>query len=221
MLANRSPISEDCGDGVGLVGFVAVGGSVGEREEEQYFFPMVQALVVVFENGLAFCFAAVVFGVGVGDVAGEDFLPEGEAARGACGVGVLATQSMAQNACCATGIGGGGGAGRGLGGWCPVREILVSSTSDLLVPAPGGAFGRAGAVVECDSWSRAARGTSGHFRGAQYLRLTHSEPYVRASSPISLPPVWSWCRIHCSVVLVVPLPLPLPLRQPNPSSPQS
>tara|TARA_R110002003_G_scaffold1005_4_gene22004 strand:+ start:16173 stop:16562 length:390 start_codon:yes stop_codon:yes gene_type:complete len=97
---------------------------------------MVQALVVVFEDGLAFCFAAVVFGVGVGDVAGEDFLPEGEAARGACGVGVLATQSMVWDGCCATGIGDGGGAGRGLGGWCPVREILVSSTSDLLVPAP-------------------------------------------------------------------------------------
>lgn len=44
---------------------------------------MVQTLVVVFENGLAFCLAGVVFGVGVGDVAGEDFLPEGEAARGA------------------------------------------------------------------------------------------------------------------------------------------
>jgi hypothetical protein len=51
-----------------------------------YLFLMVQALVVVFEDGLAFCFAAVVFGVCVGDVAGEDFLPEGEAAGGACEV---------------------------------------------------------------------------------------------------------------------------------------
>ena len=45
---------------------------------------MVQALVVVLENGHAFCLAAVVLGVRVSHVACEDFLPEGEAARGAC-----------------------------------------------------------------------------------------------------------------------------------------
>lgn len=43
-----------------------------------------QALVVVLKDGHAFRLAAVVLGVCVGDVAGEDFLPEGEAARGAC-----------------------------------------------------------------------------------------------------------------------------------------
>lgn len=43
-----------------------------------------QALIVVLEDGHAFRLAAVVLGVCVGDVAGEDFLPEGEAARGAC-----------------------------------------------------------------------------------------------------------------------------------------
>lgn len=45
---------------------------------------VVQALVVVLENGHALCLAAVVLGVCVGHVAREDFLPEGEAARGAC-----------------------------------------------------------------------------------------------------------------------------------------
>ena len=49
-----------------------------------YFFLVMQALIVVFEDGLAFCFAAVVFGVCVGHVACEDFLPEGEAAGWAC-----------------------------------------------------------------------------------------------------------------------------------------
>jgi hypothetical protein len=44
-----------------------------------------QALVVIFKYGLAFRGAAVVFGRGVGDVAGEDFLPEGEAAGWAWG----------------------------------------------------------------------------------------------------------------------------------------
>jgi hypothetical protein len=39
-----------------------------------------QTLVVIFKYGLAFCSAAVVFGGCVGYVAGEDFLPEGEAA---------------------------------------------------------------------------------------------------------------------------------------------
>lgn len=51
----------------------------------QYLFLVVQALIVVLENGLAFRFAAVVFGGRVCDVASEDLLPEGEAARGACG----------------------------------------------------------------------------------------------------------------------------------------
>jgi hypothetical protein len=45
---------------------------------------VVQALVVVLENRHALCLAAVVFGVCVGHVARQDFLPEGEAARGAC-----------------------------------------------------------------------------------------------------------------------------------------
>lgn len=44
---------------------------------------VVQTLVVVLENGHAFGFAGVVLGVCVGHVAREDFLPEGEAARGA------------------------------------------------------------------------------------------------------------------------------------------
>jgi hypothetical protein len=45
-----------------------------------YFFLVVQALVVIFKHGLAFRCARVVFGGGVGYVACEDFLPEGEAA---------------------------------------------------------------------------------------------------------------------------------------------
>lgn len=44
---------------------------------------VVQALVVVLEDGHALCLAAVVLGVCVGHVAREDFLPEGEATRGA------------------------------------------------------------------------------------------------------------------------------------------
>ena len=52
-------------------------------EREAYFFLMMQTLVVILEYGGAFCFSAVVFGVCVCDVAGEDFLPEGEAAAGA------------------------------------------------------------------------------------------------------------------------------------------
>lgn len=47
-----------------------------------YLFPVVQTLVVVFEDGGALGFARGVFGGGVDDVAGEDFLPEGEAAGG-------------------------------------------------------------------------------------------------------------------------------------------
>jgi hypothetical protein len=50
---------------------------------------VMQALVVVFKYGLAFCGAAVVFGGCVGDVAGEDFLPKGEAAGWACEGGKL------------------------------------------------------------------------------------------------------------------------------------
>ena len=48
-----------------------------------YLFLVVEALVVIFENGLAFHFTLVVFGRGVDHVAGEHFLPEGEAAGGA------------------------------------------------------------------------------------------------------------------------------------------
>jgi hypothetical protein len=44
---------------------------------------VVQALVVVLKHRLAFHLARVVFRVCVCDVAGEDFLPEGEAAGGA------------------------------------------------------------------------------------------------------------------------------------------
>ena len=52
--------------------------------EYTYLLLVVQALVVVLKDGHAFRLAAVVLGVCVGDVAREDFLPEGEAARGAC-----------------------------------------------------------------------------------------------------------------------------------------
>jgi hypothetical protein len=54
-----------------------------------YLFLVVQALVVVFKYGLAFCGAAVVVGGCVGDVTCEDFLPEGEAAGWAWRVGEL------------------------------------------------------------------------------------------------------------------------------------
>ena len=43
-----------------------------------------QTLVVVLQHGRTLHFAGVVFGVRVGDVAGEHFLPEGEAAGGTC-----------------------------------------------------------------------------------------------------------------------------------------
>lgn len=43
---------------------------------------VVQALVVVLKHRRALGLAGVVLGVCVGDVAGEDFLPEGEAAGG-------------------------------------------------------------------------------------------------------------------------------------------
>jgi hypothetical protein len=51
----------------------------------QYLFLVMQALVIVFENGLAFRGSAIVFGGCVGYVACEDFLPEGEAAAWAYG----------------------------------------------------------------------------------------------------------------------------------------
>jgi hypothetical protein len=54
-----------------------------------YLFLVVQALVVIFKYGLAFCGAAVVVGGCIGDVACEDFLPEGEAAGWAWRVGEL------------------------------------------------------------------------------------------------------------------------------------
>jgi hypothetical protein len=47
---------------------------------------VVQTLIVVLEDGCAFCFSGIVFGGSVCDVAGEDFLPKGEAAGGAWGV---------------------------------------------------------------------------------------------------------------------------------------
>lgn len=50
-----------------------------------YLLLVVQALVVIVERGEALALAGGVVGVGVGDVAGEDFLPEGEAAGGTCG----------------------------------------------------------------------------------------------------------------------------------------
>jgi hypothetical protein len=53
---------------------------------DTYLLLVVETLVVVFKDGCAFCFARVVFGVCVGCVACEDFLPEGEAARWAWGV---------------------------------------------------------------------------------------------------------------------------------------
>ena len=55
----------------------------GGRSGWTYLLLVVQALVVVLKHGPAFCLAAVVLGVCVGDVARKDLLPEGEAARGA------------------------------------------------------------------------------------------------------------------------------------------
>ena len=49
-----------------------------------YLFPVVQALVVVLQDWLALHFTRVVFRVCVYDVAGENLLPEGKAARGTC-----------------------------------------------------------------------------------------------------------------------------------------
>jgi len=54
-----------------------------EGEKVTYLLLVVKALVVVLKDGCAFCLARVVLGVGVGRVACEDFLPEGEAAGGA------------------------------------------------------------------------------------------------------------------------------------------
>lgn len=48
-----------------------------------YLLLVMKALIVILEVGHAFGFSGVVFGVGVCDVAGEDFLPEREAAGGA------------------------------------------------------------------------------------------------------------------------------------------
>lgn len=50
-----------------------------------YLLLVMQALVVVVERGEALGLARGVVGVAVGDVAGEDFLPEGKAAGGTCG----------------------------------------------------------------------------------------------------------------------------------------
>jgi hypothetical protein len=62
---------------------IQVGDGVFGHRQSTYLLLMVQALVVVLKDGHAFGLARVVLGVCVGDVAGEDFLPEGEAARGA------------------------------------------------------------------------------------------------------------------------------------------
>lgn len=43
---------------------------------------MMQTFVVILQDRDAFLLAGVVFGRGIDDVAGEDFLPEGEAAGG-------------------------------------------------------------------------------------------------------------------------------------------
>lgn len=44
-----------------------------------HLLPVVQALVVVLEDGAALLLAGVIFSGGVDNVAGEDVLPEGEA----------------------------------------------------------------------------------------------------------------------------------------------
>jgi len=49
-----------------------------------HLFLVVQALVVILEGGAALLLARVVVGVGVDDVAGEQLLPEGEAAGRTC-----------------------------------------------------------------------------------------------------------------------------------------
>lgn len=45
-------------------------------------FPVVQALIVVLHDGRTLRFPRSVFGVGVDDVTGEEFLPERQTARG-------------------------------------------------------------------------------------------------------------------------------------------
>jgi len=79
-----------------------------------YLFLMMQTLVVVFEYGLAFSGTAVVFGRGVCDVAGEDFLPEGEAA-GWAWVGVRLVDLDGGDG---EGLGGGWRYGGGMAGLC-------------------------------------------------------------------------------------------------------
>lgn len=49
-----------------------------------YLFPVVEALVVVLEDGVALLLAGLVVGAGVDDVTCEHFLPEGEATAGTC-----------------------------------------------------------------------------------------------------------------------------------------
>lgn len=56
---------------------------IGRRVKMAYLLLVVQALVVILQDGLAFDLAGVGLWGCVGDVAGEDFLPEGEAAGGA------------------------------------------------------------------------------------------------------------------------------------------
>lgn len=71
---------------------LATGGGQWRKTEEEYHYLLLvmQTLIVVLEYGRAFCLAGIVFGVGVCDVAGEDFLPEGEAAGGPYTAVVLA-----------------------------------------------------------------------------------------------------------------------------------
>lgn len=45
---------------------------------------MMQTLVVILEDGGALGLSRLVFGIGVCDIASEDFLPKGEAAGGTC-----------------------------------------------------------------------------------------------------------------------------------------
>ena len=55
------------------------------KERETDLFLVVQTLVIVFQGGEAFLAARYVVGRRVDDVAGEQLLPEGEAAGGALG----------------------------------------------------------------------------------------------------------------------------------------
>lgn len=51
------------------------------NKQKTDLFLMVQTLIVILHHRQAFLLAGIVFCVGVDDVAGEEFLPEGKAAR--------------------------------------------------------------------------------------------------------------------------------------------